>query len=250
MDFRSPRGSWWFCSRGRMMHHMFCTNFLAEFFFGGACQCQLNFGVRQIACQTHFLSWTFRYGFVRAGSILRAVQARTLHFQGRNMFARCFVHVFQYVLAPNASSGGPSPIFHGPQRIQVLTLKVPNCKGSKTRCIDWIKGHGHGHGHSSFGARLCGGPNCSQWEDGGEAWRFDLAGKPALCRESSIQRCDLGLVVWHPGTWRGLWLHMDNHNGLLFWQSWCRQRAPHVPEISRGHFHQRPGGNGDVRVSS
>lgn len=37
-----------------MMHHMFCTSFLAEFFFGGACQCQLNFGVRQMACQTHF----------------------------------------------------------------------------------------------------------------------------------------------------------------------------------------------------
>ena len=25
-----------------------------DVFFGGACQCQLNFGVRQIACQTHF----------------------------------------------------------------------------------------------------------------------------------------------------------------------------------------------------
>lgn len=130
MDFRSARGSWWFCSRGRMMHHMFCTSFLAEFFFGGACQCQLNFWSLSDGLSDTFLSRTFRYGFVRAGSILRAVQARTLHFQGFNMFARCDVHVFQYVLAPNPSSGGPSPIFHGPQRIQVLTLKVPNCKGS------------------------------------------------------------------------------------------------------------------------
>ena len=230
------------------MHHMFCTNFLAEFFFWRYMSVPTELWSPSDSLSDTFFSWTFRYGFVRTGSILRAVQARTLHFQGFNMFARCFVHVFQYVLALHHQGGRLlSSMDRSVFRFWRLRFQIARVL---TRCIDLIKGHGHGHGHSSFRARLRGGPNCSQWEDGGEAWRFDLAGKPALCRESSLQRCDLGLVVWHPGTWRGLWLRMDNHNGLLFWQSWCRQRAPHVPEISRGHFHQRPGGNGGFRVSS
>ena len=48
------------------------------------------------------------------------------------MFVRCLVHVF-LCLPPDAIRG-PSPVFHGPQHIQVLTLKVPNCTGP-ARCV-------------------------------------------------------------------------------------------------------------------